>query len=300
MDVLRRELSSLSLRKRGEGRGEGPNWLELTVLFALTSCATVQLTPSDAKSLSERTWEGAPDEVFDASWLTLASKGYDITASDRVAGTMVIKNASDTWDLDVAAQGTEQRVVLAPRQVTTRAHFSALLDELFTGTRTFLRAWHDLPEWKYDGRHNQLRVPGFSVAPPPEWEWLNYDISRRFVVVQRRRARTGLNPTLLVELDRRRPDSQLRAGLQRGAGLALAAGSRLLLPEELHATEDQTGQHGALQVLDGTTPQDLVWHAYQTVLGPADVRLIMVCPKSSQGECRALWRAVFQSVSRSQ
>jgi hypothetical protein len=264
----------------------------------LTSCASLQLSPADAKSLSERTWEGASDEVFDATWLTLASKGYGIASSDRVAGTLVITNNSDTWDLDVAAQGTEQRVVLAPRQATTRAEFSALLDELYSGTRELLRSWHDLPEWKFDGRRNELRIPGFSVSPPPDWEWLDYDISRRFVVVQRKRARTGINPTLLVDLDRRRPDSQLRAELTRGAALTLAARQRLVLPDDLEATEDQTGQHGAIRVLDGTTPQDIVWHAYQTVLGPADVRLIMICPKSAQGECRALWKTMFQSIQR--
>ncbi len=264
----------------------------------LVSCASVQLTPADAKSLSERRWEGASDEVFDATWLTLASKGYEIAASDRVAGTLLVKNGSDVWDLDVAAQGTEQRVVVAPRQSTTRAEFSALLDDLFTGTRTLLHSWHELPEWKFDGRKNELQLPGFSVSPPPDWEWLDYDISRRFVVVQRKRARTGINPTLLVDLDRRRPDSQLRSELTRGSALTLAARARLVLPDDLEATEDQTGQHGTIRVLDGTTPQDVVWHAYQTVLGPADVRLIMICPKASQGECRALWRTMIQSIQR--
>lgn len=266
------------------------------LLLCLTSCASTQvLTPAEASAISTRTWKAAPDEVFDATLLTLRESGHEVTQFDRVAGTLHL----DTWDLDVAALGTEQRVVATPRQQVTRAELSQLLDALESGTRTLLRAWLDLPEWKFDGRRNLLRVPGFAVAPPPEWEWLDYDISRRFVVVQQRRARTGPNPTLLVELERRRPESRLDTALRRGAGLALAARSRVTMPDELNATEDETGQHGKLRVLDGTVPMDVAWHASQTTLGASEVRLIMVCPRATEGLCRDLWRALFASIVRS-
>ncbi len=276
----------------GERAGERAVLLSL---LCLTSCASTQvLTPSEASAISTRTWKAPSEEVFDATLLTLRENGHEVTQFDRVAGTLHL----DKFDLDVAALGTEQRVVVTPHQQITRAELGVLLDALESGTRTLLGAWLDLPEWKFDGRHNLLRVPGFSVAPPAEWEWLDYDISRRFVVVQQRRARTGLNPTLLVDLDRRRPDSVLASSLRRGAGLALAARSRVTMPDELSATEDETGQHGKLRVLDGTVPLDVAWHASQVVLGSSEVRLIMVCPRATEGLCRDLWRAIFASIQR--
>jgi hypothetical protein len=271
--------------------------LIIAVVSWCTACASTQLTALEARSLSEKTWRAPSDEVFDATWLTLIGRGYEVASSDRVAGTLVISRATEHWDVDVAALGTEQRVVIAPRQVGSRAEFSALLEEVETGTRSLLRAWNELPEWKFDGRRNLLRVPGLSLAPPSEWEWLDYDISRRFVVVQKRRERSGLNPTLLVELDRRRPESRLQASLRRGAALCVASRQRLTVPDELESTEDQTGLHGSMRVLDGTSPVELSWHAYQTVLGASDVRLVMVCPKVSHSECRALWKDLFQSIT---
>ena len=74
---------------------------------------------------------------------------------------------------------------------------------------------------------------------------------------------------------------------------------RLNRPDELNATEDETGQHGRMRVLDGTAPMDVSWHASRTVLGASDVRLIMVCPRVTEGLCRDLWRSMFSSVVRS-
>lgn len=293
MDLLHRITPS---PPRGERVGERGRTL---LLLLLTSCAsTGPLTKSEATALGTRTWDAATDEVFDATWLTLSANGYTITENDRVAGTLVFQKGERTWDLDVAALGTEQRVVVTPRDDTTRTELAELLDALELGTRTLLRAWRDLPEWKYDGRRNLLRVPGFVVAPPPDWEWLDYDISRRFVVVQQHRARTGLNPTLLVELDRRRPKVPFARALGRAAGLTLEARQRLVLPDELESTKDATGVHGTLRVLDGSIPREVAFHAWHTVLGPADVRLIMVCPLAARAACDGLWASVSRSIQQ--
>ncbi|MDP1823686.1 MAG: hypothetical protein Q8L48_10600 [Archangium sp.] len=268
-------------------------------MCALTACTSTQLlTQAEARALGTRTWDAATDEVFDATWLTLTARGFTVSQSDRIAGTLVITKGARTWDVDVAALGAEQRVVVSPREQSTRAELSGLLDALEAGTRPLLRAWHDLPEWKYDGRRNLLSLPTLSVVPPLEWEWLDYDISRRLVTVQRQRARTGLNPTLLVEVDRRRPDSRLAATLQRAAGLALGARQRLVLPDELEHSEDESGLHGRMRVLDGTTPREVVWHAHQSALGTSDVRLVMVCPVKDELSCEGLWEKVAASVTR--
>lgn len=285
MDLLQR------VAARGWGRGL---WLG----FLLSCAAAGPLTKTEATALGTRTWSAATDEVFDATWLTLRAAGYTVTDADRVAGTFVFHRGERTWDVDVAALGTEQRVVLSPRNDTSRSELAELLDTLEAGTRTLLRAWDELPEWKYDGRRNLLRVPGFAFAPPPDWEWLDFDISRRFVVVQRLRARTGLNPTLLVEFDRRRPSSPLTSSLRHAAGLTLGARERLVLPDELESTQDETGLHGAVTVLDGTTPREVAWHAFEAVLGPADVRLIMVCPKANEAGCQGVWAGVVRSIQQ--
>jgi hypothetical protein len=273
--------------------------LVITCALACAACSTTQaLTPAEARGLGTRTWNGATEEVFDASWLTLIAHGYAVTDSDRVAGTLVLKRGPRTWELDVAALGTEQRVMVTPREQSTRAELAGLLDVLEEGTRAYLRAWDEAPEWKYDGRKNRLVLSGFSVAPPREWEWLDYDISHRLVTVQKKRARTGLNPTLLVELDRRRPESRLRASVQRAAGLVLGARQRLVLPDQLEETRDETGIHGSMGVLDGTVPHEVVWHAFQTVLGSSEVRLVLVCPLAQDAECMGVWAAIFASVAR--
>ncbi len=281
---------------KGERVGERGSLLFLAVL---ASCAaTGPLTRPEAAALSTRTWDAPTDEVFDATWLTLQANGFTITDHDRVAGTLVFQKGERSWDVDVAALGTEQRVVISPRDDTTRTELAELLDVLEQGTRSLLRAWRELPEWKFDGRRNLLRVPGFVVEPPLEWEWLDFDISRRFAVVQQHRSRTVLNPTLLVELDRRRPKVPLSRSLAKAAGLTLVARARLVLPDELESTKDDTGLHGTLQVLDGTTPQEVSFHAWHTVLGSADVRLIMVCPLASKATCDGLWASVSRSIQQ--
>ena len=280
------------LQGRGPGRGHA-------LFLLLLSCATTgPLTQPEAAALATRTWAAATDEVFDATWLTLVAAHYTVTTSDRVAGTFTFTRGERTWDVDVAALGTEQRVVLSPRNDTSRSELGELLDTLDLGTRTLLRAWNELPEWTFDGRRNLLRIPHFAFAPPAEWEWLDFDISRRFVVVQQHRARTGLNATLLVELDRRRPESPLTSSLRHAAGLALGARERLVLPDELESTKDGSGLHGVFSVLDGTTPREVAWHAFETALGPADVRLVMVCPKANEEACAGLWASARRSIQQ--
>ncbi|MFZ5443549.1 MAG: hypothetical protein ACOZQL_26320 [Myxococcota bacterium] len=246
------------------------------------------LQAAEVRALSSRTWSGATDEVFDATWLSLAGRGFEVRGADRLAGTLVAVRDGRAWEVDVAALGTEQRVTLTPTTGVTRAELSSVLDGLEEDTARLLRAWRELPEWRFDGRRNTLGVPGFSAQPPREWAWLDYDVSRREVTVQRLRARTGPNASLLVEVDRTRPRSQLAASAQRTIGLALGARQRLTFPDELRP--------GALRVLDGTTPKDVAWWGLEETLGAAQVRLTMACPAAEADTCAELWKAVQRSV----
>ena len=265
--------------------------------LALTACTSSQvLSQAEARDLGARTWDAATDEVFDATWLTLSAKGFQVDQGNRLAGTLVATRGAQTWDVEVAALGSEQRVQVAPRRSCTREELVEVLDVLEEGTRWLLRAWTALPEWKFDGRRNVLLLPGITASPPRDWEWLDFDTSHRHVVVQQLRARTGVNPTLLVDVDRRRPQSQVALAIKRAAGLTLGARQRLVLPDELEVTQNATGLHGSMRVLDGTLPLEVVWHAYEATLGTADVRLVLVCPRAVETECRGWWAVIARSI----
>ena len=97
--------------------------LKFTSLLALvlTACTSSQvLSQAEARDLGARTWDAPTDEVFDATWLTLSTKGYQVAQGDRLAGTLVATRGSQTWELDVAALGSQQRVQVVPRQPCTR------------------------------------------------------------------------------------------------------------------------------------------------------------------------------------
>jgi hypothetical protein len=260
------------------------------VLFlSLVSCVTSgPLGASEVRDLATRTWSAPTDEVYDATWLTLRSRGFEITEHDRQAGTLTAVRDGRSWEVDVAARGTEQRVELTPATPVNRAELSQLIDVLEEGTAQLLRSWKELPEWKFDGRRNLLTAVGFTFAPPREWEWLDFDISRREVTVQRLRARTGVNATLLVEVDRTRPLTRSVESARRALGLALSARQRLIFPDEL--------KEGPVRVLDGTTPMEALWFGLEETLGPVQVRVSLACPRAEEDACRAAWAAVKSSV----
>ncbi|HEY0882204.1 MAG TPA: hypothetical protein VGD87_11765, partial [Archangium sp.] len=100
-----------------------------------SGCASNQrLTRADVVELAERTWDAAPGEVFDATWLTLEAQGYRVGDVDRVAGTLSAKKQGRKWTIDVSARGSEQRVLLTPREdEVTREDLVSLLDPLEEG-----------------------------------------------------------------------------------------------------------------------------------------------------------------------
>jgi len=261
----------------------------VAVLLLCCACVTAgPLTQSEVRALATRTWNAPTDEVFDATWLTLRARGFEVPEFDRQAGTLTVTRDGRAWEIDVAALGSEQRVQLVPSTPVGRAELSQLLDALEEGTARLLAAWKELPEWKYDGRRNLLTSSGFTFAPPREWEWLDFDISRREVTVQRLRARTGLNATLLVEVDRTRPQTRRVESARRALGLALGARQRLVFPDEL--------KEGPVRVLDGSTPQEALWFGLEETLGAVQVRLSLACPRAEEDACRALWNSIRASV----
>ncbi|MFT3712223.1 MAG: hypothetical protein QM817_31650 [Archangium sp.] len=227
------------------------------------------LSETEARALATRSWSGATDEVFDATWLTLERRGFRVVADDRLAGTLSLTREGRTWNVDVAALGTEQRVTLAPTSRVTRAELSSVLDALEEGTSKLLRAWHEPPEWKFDGRKNVLSIPGFAVSPPLEWQWLDFDLSRRVVTVQKARTRNVRNATMLLEVDRVRPQSKLLDTARQTIGASLSARQRLVFPDSMTT--------GTIRVLDGTTAEDVTWSGNEWTLDAWQVRVVVAC-----------------------
>jgi integrase len=227
------------------------------------------LSERDAARLATRTWDGATDEVFDATWLTLERRGFSITDDDRLAGTLQAQREGRTWNVDVAALGNSQRVTLTPSSPVSRAELSAMLDALEEGTAKLLHAWHDPPEWKFDGRRNLLSISGFAVSPPLEWAWLDFDLSRRVVTVQQSRTRNVRNATMVVEVDRTRPRSKLLDTARQTIGTCLSARQRLVFPDVMPS--------GTIRVLDGTTAEDVTWSGREWTLDAWQVRVVAAC-----------------------
>lgn len=260
---------------------------------ALSGCAASrQLGVEDAKRFGERRYTAATDEVYDATWLALEARGASVIDGDRLAGTMVVTQATaPTFDVDIAALGAEQRVVFTPREAVQRDEWAELLDDVHRRVRATIRVWHDLPEWRFDGRRNVLSVPGYSLQPPRDWAWLDFDVSRRRATVQEKRARGVVNPTLLLELERRRTHPSMVGTLQRAVTAMLAARGALAFPARFDADEDGTGAHGTSTVSD----VDVSWHGLEVPLGDTQLTVVMACPVEQRVACEALWTKVFDS-----
>ncbi|MGV3623325.1 MAG: hypothetical protein ACO1OB_21070 [Archangium sp.] len=270
---------------------------QLGAVLLLAGCASSrQLSIGEAQQFGERRYEAATDEIYDATWLALEARGASVIDGDRLAGTMVVTQAvGATFDVDIAALGSEQRVVFTPREGVSSSDWSDLLDDVKRRVRATIRVWHDLPEWKFDGRRNSLSVPGYSLQPPEDWAWLDFDVSRRRVNVQEKRARGVENLTMTVELERRRVKPSMMATLQRAVTTMLAARVKVKFPSTIEAEEDGTGAHGTWRVFNGGEARDVAWHGVEVPLGDTQVTVVMVCPLEKRASCDALWPKVFDS-----
>lgn len=249
--------------------------------FALVLCGCVASGPlpeADVRRLSERTWAAPIDEVFDATWLTLTEHGFEVIRFDRLAGVLEVRRDGRSWVVDVAAIGTSQRVTLSVEAPLARAELAQVMEVLDEGTAARLRAWQAVPEWTFDGRRNVVFVPGLAVSPPLEWQSLDFDLSRRVVTVQEKRAHTGPNRTLRLEVDRERPRSRLTESGKKALSLSLGVhDSRLTFPDEL--------KQGTVRVLDGTTPVEATWRGGEYDGAAWQVRVVVAC---AGAECISL------------
>lgn len=274
--------------------------LAVSLLAVLSACASTRpLTTLEARELSERRYDADGDEVYDATWLLLEKQGFQVVAHDRRAGVFTARHADGRgYDVEVAALGSTQLVRAVPTGVVAHGAQLDAWDALEHQTLSLLRAWQTVPEWRFDARRSTLELPGFSVAMPRDWGHLDFSVNRRRVTVQVRKVRgPEFNPTLLVEIDRRRYwDSTLELG-QAAVGLALTATSRLVFPDEIQAREDGVGGHAALRVLDGNLTHDVTLHLWSAADATWAYRLALACPAEAKAAaCEAAWSQVVRSL----
>jgi hypothetical protein len=277
-----------------------PPLLALGLVAGLMGCASTRpLTPLEARELSERRYDADGDEVYDATWLLLEKQGFQVVAHDRQAGIFTARHADGRgYDVEVAALGSTQLVRAVPTGTVTHSAQLDAWDHLEHETLRLLRTWQVVPEWRFDARRSSLEVPGFSAAIPRDWGHLDFSVNRRRVTVQVRKVRgPDFNPTLLVEVDRRRYwDPTLELG-QAAMGLALTATKRLVFPDEIQAKEDGLGAHAALRVLDGNLSHDVTMHLWSAADETWSYRLALACPaEKNAAACEAAWAGVVRSL----
>lgn len=257
-----------------EGEALSARLVSLVLISACATTGPLRMT---------RTYSAPADEVFDAAWLAVEARGFAVEAE---AFELHATRGNTRWALEVSALGNEQRLTFAPEGGTSRAEFEQVIEPFEADVQHTLSTWREVPEATFDGRRNQLRVPGFALELPASWELLDFDVTHRGITVQPKRTRTAVQSTLRIELDRRRPRSLLEGTARRAMGLALTARNRLTFPEAL--------EQGAIRVLDGSSPQAIAWYGEIVTLGTLELRVALACPGTDAAACKT----AFTSLQR--
>jgi hypothetical protein len=267
-------------------------------LVMLGACVSHRpLRPTDLLDLA-RSYDEPHDAVYDATRLGLERLNFSVPESNRQAGTLRAQLGQDSFDVDVSSKERRSVVTITPR--AEQADFAAEAsrqEELARLTRQLLDRWREFPEWTFDARSDLVKLENFSANPPRDWAHVDVSVDRRRVTVQKRRLqREGLNPTLLIVVDRRRYDGGLTTLVGEAAGQALTARQRLLLPPALEADLDAQGYHGDVDVLDGSVPRTFRFFAWDVHDDAFSVRLVAVCAKDGEDACDDEWAQVAKSV----
>ncbi len=287
-----------------------PALLLLSPVLLLAACAQGPrpISPSRLLALSERRYLTQFDEAYDASWLAAERLGYAVEDSDRQRGTFLAR-AQDgrTWSVAVSAQGDAQVVtaVPGPERAAWRLEGPGgeleRWDALEAKTRELVEAWRNPPEWTFTPATNDVSLGDFHASVPPDWRHVDLAVDRRQVVAQREKPpQKGLNPTLAIRVERRRPVHPRAEVVRAVAGLALGVSRRpaTITPVVGELTERGFGGDLMLKVHDAE--QHVRWHLWDARSKAWTVRLIAVCgPEDGSEGCEGEWRRVVgQLVSR--
>lgn len=279
-------------------------WLTLLVLSSGCVAGPRSLGQSQLESFATRRHQGAFDEVFDATVLSLGRMGLSIEDADLKQGTVVARRKDGTgYAVSIQSRDDEQLVVALP--IPERSTWvldgedgeSARWDRLEAHTKELLTAWREHPEWTFIAARNLLGVLSFYARVPAAWERVDPSVSRRVTSVQRFKARRGLNPTILFEVKRRTPSLDARAFLLTTAEVALQAKGRLTWPGDDEPKLREGRAQRAANVLDGTVPRQVSWRLWDHRTPTWTVRLAAVCGAAgSELDCDEDWEALISSI----
>lgn len=280
-------------------------WAAALVLVSLGCISGPRaLTEAQLEAFSTRRHTGSFDEVLDATVLSLARMGLAVSDLDPAQGTLVAKRRDGSgYQVSIHGRNDEQLVVARPfpeRELWVLDGDdgeSARWDQLEAYTSELLSAWHEHPEWQYLAEKNLVGVLTFRARLPLAWERVEPSVSRRVVVVKRFKSRKGLNPSIVLEVLRRRPVLEAKQFLLATAEEALGAKGRLTWPDQLELSFGVAGGSGQVKVLDGTVPRPITWHLWDQRSAAWTVRLAAVCgPRGSELDCEADWSELTASI----
>jgi hypothetical protein len=296
-------------------------WLLVVWLFAACAAPSRSLSSeADFVDASAVEYDASFDEVYDAAWLSLEKLGLTVVAHARREGTFTAGPKVGTgYDVQATPRETRVRLQLSLRAfkdgqpVLGGERWGDLKKELepvgalHAQVKTLTEAWRHVPELSYLKVGHAVWADGVRLPLPDSWSVLDLRTDRRFLKLQLfKRAQQGQNPTLLVMLDRRRPQPTTTQLAQQAADLAVP---------DAHPTVPQSEQKNPL-LLGGTLPAwtqaqevsadpfDLDCLTFATETLAWTLKAAAVCPRPLSTEnapdksCVSAVRTAFASARR--
>jgi hypothetical protein len=279
----------------------------LAVVGVLWACVSGPrpVTAARLATLSERRYVTQFDEAYDASWLSLERLGYVIEASDRQAGTFVAR-AKDgrTYSVSVSEHGESQVVTAVPGperdawQLDGAGGEIERWDQLEAMTKELVETWKNPPEWTFRPATSDVIIDSFHASVPLDWRHIDLAVDRRQVVAQRAKPPVeGLNPTLAIRVERRRPMHPRAEPIRAVASLALGISSHPVTTTPLTSELTELGFGGDTTVLLENSERHVRWHLWDARSRAWTVRLVAVCgPADSPDSCEGEWRRVITQL----
>lgn len=275
--------------------------------LALSGCVAGPhpVSEEQLRSLGRRTYAAQYDEAFDATWLALERLGFRVLSQSRRVGTLLAQHDDGRqYDVGVEPHDAQHLVTALPGpprvawQLDGARGEVARWDELERLTRALLAAWKRWPEWTFVPAANDLGVLSLHVKAPREWEHVDLELSRHRAELQRfKPGHLGLNPTLLMDIDRRRPVHGVTPLVLETAGRALGTRTRLSLPEVLAGPLTARGYSGDASLDDGAAKHAVRWHLWDMRTPEWTIRIAAVCgPEDSELSCEGEWDKLVASV----
>lgn len=266
--------------------------------LALTACARdARYRPDGVEpTRTNELFDASFDEVYDAAWLSAEKLGFQVIAHDRRQGTFRLGGG-----FEVQATVRDDRAMLRSELSDSTA--------LYAQVKSLLEAWKTTPEFDYLKVGHAVATVGVRLPLPSEWNVIELRTDRRWFRLQRhKRAPEGANPTLLVELDRRRPLASNQALMQQAAELAIAGAKELLVPDDLPRAAVMNGTGAAAltgwtqATLINAEPFDLDSLSFVTETHAWTIRVAGACPRPITTEngpdqvCLKALRSVFDGA----